>query len=70
MTKHPKIEVNEKLLKELLPKFEKSQLNTFTQENFSKEDLINSILFIWKQANFTTNNRIEKCINKHFKEEK
>ena len=70
MTKHTSIEVNEKLLKELMPKLEKTHLNTFIQENLSKEDLINSILYIWKQSNFTTNDKIEKYINKHFKEEK
>jgi len=70
MTKHPSIEVNEKLLKNLLPNLEKTHLNTFIQETLSKDDLINAIINTWRQTNLPTNQRIEKYINKHFKEEK
>jgi hypothetical protein len=66
MTKHTKIEVNEKLLKDLLPKLEKNHIHNMITETFTKDDLIQAILFTWKQCNFVTNDRLEKYINKHF----
>lgn len=69
MTKHPKIEVNEKLLKLNLPKLEKQELTTFIAETLTKDEMIQALLSAWKQANFTTNEKIEKHYNKIFKEE-
>jgi hypothetical protein len=69
MTKHPKAEVNEKVLKNFLPQLTKDQITTLMLETLTKEDLIQAIIFTWNQRNLTTNDRLEKYFNRNFKHE-
>lgn len=66
MTRHPKLDVNEKAIKEIGRNLEKSQLVTFISETFTKQDMVDAIVAIWNQRNLSTNDKIEKYINRNF----
>jgi hypothetical protein len=66
MTRHPKIDVNEKIIKDIAKSLEKTHLTNLMTETFTKQDMINAIVFIWNQRNLPTNDKIEKYINVNF----
>lgn len=67
MTKHSKLEVNETILKLFLPELDKHQIINLITETFTKKDLIEIILYMWKQANYTTNDKIEKYLQNNYR---
>ena len=70
MTKHPKPEVNETVIKTTCKLLDKSDVAEMIKNTFSKEDMIIALTTIWNLRNFTTNDRIEKYIhNKIYKKD-
>lgn len=63
MTKHTKLDVNETVLKYLLKKLEKSEIQELIKHNLNKEDLILAVVYTWNQKNIVTNTNIERYIN-------
>lgn len=66
MTRHSKIDVNEKIIKEIAKSLEKTHLTNLIIETFTKQDMIDAIIFTWNQRNLPTNEKIEKYINVNF----